>query len=113
MENQVNIRGNIEKINHGDKGYSHIVISETSEKGYNTALAFEFKTEKVESLSEGQLVFISGYVSSREWNGKYFTSIRGYKFIVENDSNEEKKDKGFAKRADLQSEKDDFEEAPF
>ena len=57
-----------------------IVVEESTGGKYPEWLAFEFSKDKADDaarIKEGQHVDIGGYLSSREWKGRYYTGIRG------------------------------------
>ena len=65
----INIRSN--------RGYTDYVIKDDSGE-YDSILCITFKDDKLQyPPKEGDEVEASGYVSSKEWNGKYFTNTRG------------------------------------
>jgi hypothetical protein len=71
--------GPIETV--GQKGFQkrNLILSEQSGQ-YENLVCAEFSGDKLtspEQFSVGQTVTVSGFVNCREWNGKYFTSLRG------------------------------------
>lgn len=59
------------------RGYTTFVVSDKTGE-YETIIAFDFKDDRIQNPpKQGDQVEMSGYVSSREWNGKYYTNIRG------------------------------------
>ncbi len=74
--NSVSIKGQALQITES-KGYKKIVVADTTGK-YPLLMAFDFKSENLRSrVSKGDTVEVKGYASTREWQGKYFTGIRG------------------------------------
>lgn len=104
LETKIQASGVIEQITvRGD--YSQVTIK-NNESQYETFVSFDFKSEKFDRhpIKQGDKVDCSGYVSSREWNGKYYTSIRGtfLKVLSESDSHPEP-----------ESSEEPFKEEPF
>ena len=71
--------GAVESV--GAKGFQkrNLILSEESGQ-YENLVCVEFSGDKLatpETFTEGQTVTVSGFVNCREWNGKYFTSLRG------------------------------------
>lgn len=59
------------------RGYTTFVVSDKSGE-YENLVALDFKDDRIQyPPKEGDKVEMSGYVSSREWNGKYYTNVRG------------------------------------
>jgi hypothetical protein len=55
-----------------------ILLEQNSE--YENPVCVEFSGDKIErpdSHQIGQMVTVSGFINCREWEGKYFTSLRG------------------------------------
>lgn len=77
LENKIQASGEIVKIE--KRGIYSQVIIKNNESKYETLVSFDFKSDKFEShpIKEGDQVECRGFVSSKEWNGKYFTSIYG------------------------------------
>ena len=62
-----------------------IVVKETEET-YPKTIAFDiFGEDKIKEadLSMGDIIAVEANVESREWNGKYFTSIKSWKVTKE------------------------------
>jgi hypothetical protein len=71
--------GNTEKIT--DKFSKRLLVVKTDQE-YNNLAPIEFtkdKTELLDSLQIGQSVSVEVNVGGREWQGKYFASITGWK----------------------------------
>ena len=71
--------GEIETI--GAKGFQkrNLILTEQSGQ-YENLICIEFSGDKLaapEQFKEGQMVTVAGFINCREWNGKYFTSLRG------------------------------------
>ncbi|RLC69298.1 MAG: hypothetical protein DRH97_00430 [Chloroflexi bacterium] len=71
--------GAIETV--GAKGFQkrNLVLSEESGE-YENIVCVEFSGDKLElpeKYTAGQTVKVGGFINCREWNGKYFTSLRG------------------------------------
>jgi len=71
--------GAIETV--GAKGFQkrNLILSEQSGQ-YENLVCVEFSGDKLaipEQFAPGQMVTVSGFINCREWNGKYFTSLRG------------------------------------
>jgi len=71
--------GAIETV--GAKGFQkrNLILSEES-GDYENLVCIEFSGDKLErpdSHQVGQMVKVSGFVNCNEWNGKFFTSLRG------------------------------------
>lgn len=66
----------------GGNGYTKCeLILDDSHGEYKDVLAVEFGGEKINltnGLVTGQMVTVEAFVSSREYNGRYFTSLRGH-----------------------------------
>lgn len=71
--------GPIETV--GQKGFQKRNLILTEQGGqYENLICVEFSGDKLsapEQFSAGQTVTVSGFINCREWNGKYFTSLRG------------------------------------
>ena len=71
--------GAIETV--GQKGFQKRNLVLTDQSGqYENLICVEFSGDKLaspEQFSVGQTVTVSGFINCREWNGKYFTSLRG------------------------------------
>lgn len=69
--------GEIETI--GQNGFKKRTFCLKDESGqYPKILAFTLKKDKVDKIDSrhvGSTVKATGYVESREWNGKYFTEV--------------------------------------
>ncbi len=90
------------------RGYSTFVVSDKTGE-YETVVAFDFKDDRIQSPpSVGDKVEMSGYVSSREWNGKYFTNVRGSFSKVTSGDNTPKTEKPSS-----EEENSLFDDAPF
>lgn len=58
-------------------GYTSFVVKDSSGE-YDSIVAFDFKNENIKGEpSEGNQVEMSGYTGSREYQGKYYTNVRG------------------------------------
>jgi len=71
--------GQIESF--GDNGFQkrNLILTEQSGE-YENLFCFEFSGDKItepERYQVGQVVKVGGFINCREWNGKYFTSLRG------------------------------------
>lgn len=71
--------GEIETV--GAKGFQkrNLILSETNGQ-YENLICVEFSGKDIttpEQCSVGQMVTVSGFINCREWNGKYFTSLKG------------------------------------
>ena len=65
----------------GDGGFQKRNLILTEQNGeYENVVCVEWsgdKLERPESHQVGQMVLVSGFINCREWNGKYFTSLKG------------------------------------
>ncbi len=71
--------GAIESV--GANGFQkrNLILSEQSGE-YENLVCVEFSGDKLErpdSHQVGQMVKVSGFINCREWEGRYFTSLRG------------------------------------
>lgn len=80
----VNHIGQVETV--GAKGFKkRLLVIETDSK-YDNLLPVEFKQDKcalLDVLDVGQQVTVSFSVGGREYNGRYFASISGWKVSAE------------------------------
>lgn len=64
------------KGNANDYGWMQVAVKEDSGE-YPTTIAMDFKEDKVKECKVGDIVELTGYVNSREYNGKFYTQING------------------------------------
>ena len=74
-ETKVSITGKVAAVTE-NRGYFECVVRDNSVE-YETLLKLSFKADKYTKPKVGEEVTASGYVSSREYNGKYYTDVRG------------------------------------
>ena len=83
------LKGQIQKIvseNYGDgKTKSIVVVDTTTDPKYPEMVAVQFFGKSNEALNAANLtagikITIQVNVKSKEYNGKYFTEVSGYKF---------------------------------
>ena len=70
-----------ETVNVSDKFKKREIVIETDEK-YPQSVPIEFvqdKTELLDGLNEGDSVAVSYNLRGREWNGKYYVNVQGWK----------------------------------
>lgn len=78
--------GRIEEI--GEKKFKKrifVLVELKEDQKYPTRIAFTLKKDKVTLIDEtavGKTLNVTGYVESREWNGKYFTDVTAVKVEV-------------------------------
>ena len=103
---KIEIKGKCIHIGEERNGYQTFTIEDSSGE-YPLILSFDWKLEKLQYPPKvNDIVEMSGYVSSREWQGRYFTSIRGSFSKIEKSNEPEPKQEDPAE--------DPFEdEAPF
>ena len=66
----------------GEKGFKKRLIVVTTQEQYPQDIAIEFtgdKTNLLDEIAEGETVDVSINIRGREYNGKYYTSILGWK----------------------------------
>jgi len=66
----------------GEKGFKKRLIVVTTQEQYPQDIAIEFtgdKTNLLDEIAEGETVDVSINIRGREYNGKYYTSIQGWK----------------------------------
>jgi hypothetical protein len=66
----------------GEKGFKKRLIVVTTQEQYPQDIAIEFtgdKTSLLDEIAEGETVDVSINIRGREYNGKYYTSIQGWK----------------------------------
>ncbi len=85
-----------ETVNVSDKFKKRELVIETDEK-YPQSVPLEFvqdKIELLEGINEGDTVTVSYNLRGREWNGKYYVNVQGWRLektgsapapVVEND----------------------------
>lgn len=85
-----------ETVNVSDKFKKRELVIETDEK-YPQSVPLEFVQDKIELLdgiNEGDAVTVSYNLRGREWNGKYYVNVQGWRLektgsapapVVEND----------------------------
>ena len=85
-----------ETVNVSDKFKKRELVIETDEK-YPQSVPVEFvqdKIELLEGINEGDTVTVSYNLRGREWNGKYYVNVQGWRLektgsapapVVEND----------------------------
>lgn len=85
-----------ETVNVSDKFKKRELVIETDEK-YPQSVPLEFvqdKTEMLDGINEGDTVTVSYNLRGREWNGKYYVNVQGWRLekngsapapVVEND----------------------------
>lgn len=85
-----------ETVNVSDKFKKRELVIETDEK-YPQSVPLEFVQDKIEMLdgiNEGDTVTVSYNLRGREWNGKYYVNVQGWRLektgsapapVVEND----------------------------
>jgi len=85
-----------ETVNVSDKFKKRELVIETDEK-YPQSVPLEFVQDKIELLdgiNEGDTVTVSYNLRGREWNGKYYVNVQGWRLektgsapapVVEND----------------------------
>ena len=67
------------------------VVFEVQDGRYTQKIACENtnSAEKFASLQIGQIVHVKADVTSREYNGKWFTSVLCYEFLVQNQNQQQ------------------------
>lgn len=72
--------------NNGEYTKTEIVLQAATDNGYTDTLAaicFGENALKVKDIAIGTTLHIRGSVSSREWNGRYFTQVNLYNWEVQ------------------------------
>lgn len=80
VEGRITHIGQTETI--GEKGFTKRLLVIQTDSEYNNQLPVEFHKDKVnllDALTIGSRVKIDINLGGREWNGKYFASITGWK----------------------------------
>lgn len=72
---KIDITAPVIYISEERNGYVTVAVKEDSGE-YPTTIAIDFKGDKV-NAKVGDVVQMSGYASSREYKGRYYTGIRG------------------------------------
>lgn len=82
----MNIKGTVKVLEDtqeiGEKGFKKRLIVVTTQEQYPQDIAIEFtgdKTILLDEIAEGETVDVSINIRGREYNGKYYTSIQGWK----------------------------------
>jgi exonuclease VII large subunit len=74
---KITIHGEVINIGEPKNGYTDYVVTETDGE-YPAVVCFSWKDDKLQNPPRiADTVEMSGYVKSNEWNGRYFTNIRG------------------------------------
>lgn len=72
--------------NNGEYTKTEVVLQAATDNGYTDTLAaicFGENALKVKDIAIGTTLHIRGSVSSREWNGRYFTQVNLYNWEVQ------------------------------
>jgi single-strand DNA-binding protein len=72
--------GQLETV--GANGFTKQLLVVKTDQQYDSTIPIEFvkdKTALLNGLSQGQAVTVHINLGGREWNGKYFPSVRGWK----------------------------------
>ena len=87
------------------KWWKQILIGEKENSKFDEKLAIQFwkeKCDQLESLNDGDLIEVWFGISSKEYNGKWFTNLNGFKVISSTGEGTEatKKKKGSAPKVE-------------
>jgi hypothetical protein len=82
----MNIKGTVKVVfdteEVGSKGFKKRILVVTTPGEYPQHIPIEFVSDnvsKLDDVAEGESVDVSINIQGREWNGKYFSSIQGWK----------------------------------
>lgn len=77
----------------GEKGFKKRLLVVKTESEYQNLVPIDFTKDNVDlldSFSEGDAVVVGVNIGGREWNGKYFAAINGWRISKTDDAPEPK-----------------------
>ncbi len=75
-QNKVVLTGTVINVDMKNEKYPKYTVKESGNAEYPMTITFDCNSSKIQTLPlKGDNVEMSGYVGSREWNGRYFTGV--------------------------------------